>query len=90
MTKDINIDIRSSSNSYPPINPLDNLTISIAPNISINNSAEAILVRIPSKIAKPPTTSRSAVGTNNSGGKFTDSKKPYPQTHRKILVIHEQ
>jgi hypothetical protein len=66
------IDIRSNSNSYPPINPLDNLAVTIAPIISIINNEEAILVSIPNKIAKPPMTSSRAIGRNNSGGKLID------------------
>jgi len=56
----------------PPINPLDNLAVTIAPIISIINNAEATLVNIPNKIAKPPITSRSAIGMNSSGGKLID------------------
>jgi hypothetical protein len=64
------MDVRSNSNSYPPINPLDNLAVNIAPIISIINNAEAILVSIPNKIANPPMTSSSAIGRNNSGGQI--------------------
>ena len=78
ITRVVHIDIKSSSNSYPPTNPSDNLTVSIAPIISIINIAEAIRVSIPNKIAKPPITSSSAIGMNNSGGKLIDWKKPYP------------
>jgi hypothetical protein len=74
----VHIDIKSSSNSYPPTNPSDNLTVSIAPIISIINIADAILVSIPNKIAKPPITSSSAIGINNSDGKLIDWKNPYP------------
>ena len=35
--------MRSSSNSYPPANSLDNLAVTIAPVISIINNAEAIV-----------------------------------------------
>ena len=90
MTSDKHIAIRSSSNSYPPINPLDNLTVSIAPSISIISSTEAILVRIPSKIAKPPINSRCAIGTNNSGVNLQIERNRIPPRHRKILVLHLQ
>ena len=89
MTSDKHIVVRSSSN-YPPINPLDNLTVSIAPSISIINSTEAILVRIPRKIAKPPITSRCAIGTNNSGVNLQIERNRIPPRHRKILVLHLQ
>ena len=68
----MHIDIKSSSNSYPPMNPLDSLAVSIAPIISIINNAEAILVSIPNKMAKPPITSNNAIGMNNSCGKLID------------------
>ena len=72
ITRAVHIDIKGSSNSYPPMNPLDNLAVSIAPIISIINNAEAILVNIPNKIAKPPITSSSPIGMNISGGKLID------------------
>ncbi len=53
MTSVMHIDINSSSNSYPPTKPFDNLTITITPIISITINAEAILVKMPNKIAKP-------------------------------------
>ena len=90
MTSDKHIAIRSSSNSHPPINPLDNLTVSIAPSISIINSTEAILVRIPSKISKPPITSWCAIGTNNSGVILQIERNRIPPRHGKILVLHVQ
>jgi len=54
------------------MNPLDNLAVTIAPIISIINNPEATLVSIPNKIAKPPITSRSAIGMKSSGGKLID------------------
>ena len=71
-TRVMHIDIKSSSNSYPPTNPLDSLANTITPVISIMNNNEAILVNTPNNIAKPPITSRSAMGKNNSGGKLID------------------
>jgi len=68
----MHIDINKSSNSYPPTNPLESLANTIAPVISIMNSSEAILVKTPNSMAKPPITSRSAMGKNNSEGKLID------------------
>ena len=78
MTSVMHIDINSSSNSYPPTKPFDNLTITITPIISITINAEAILVKMPNKIAKPPIASKSAMGMNNSEGIPTGRKKLFP------------
>jgi len=47
----MHIDIKSSSNSYPPTKPLESLANTIAPVISIMNNNEAILVNTPNNIA---------------------------------------
>src|SRR5215211_2702507 len=47
----IEIAINSRSNSYPPAKPLDNLTLSIAPIISIIKRPAVILVNIPTRRA---------------------------------------
>lgn len=60
--------INNDSNSYPSTNPSGNLTRTIAPIISIIESAADILVTTPTSRNILPITSKRPTGRASSGG----------------------
>ena len=80
--------IKNNSSSYPPTKPLNILTRSVAPIVSIIKSAAVILVTTPTSRKIPPITSYRLIGIASSGGSpILPKNLEYLQRFR-ILVIH--
>jgi hypothetical protein len=89
-SKLIDTAINKNSSSYPPTNPFDILTRSVAPIVSIIKSAAVILVTTPTGRKIPPITSYRLIGIASSGErpilpkKLGEVRKPVAYGNHKL------